>query len=58
MLLRFIHEMSYEEIADKFRGCAEFARWPPAKADAVVSIVKALESVPDMSRLTAALGAG
>ena len=23
--------MSYDEVADKFRGCAEFAKWPTAK---------------------------
>ncbi len=28
--------MSYEECADKFRGCAEFARWPTVKAEAIV----------------------
>ncbi len=49
--------MSYEEVADKFRGCAAFARWPAAKAEAVISIVKALEDEPDMGRLAAALGA-
>ncbi len=47
--------MSYDEVADKFRGCADFARWPAAKADSVISIVKALETEPDMTRLTAAL---
>ena len=49
--------MSYEEVADKFRGCAGFARWPAAKAETVISVVKALEDEPNMSRLTAALSA-
>ena len=47
--------MTYEEVADKFRGNAEFAKWPSQKAESVVGLVKSLETVPDMSKLTAAL---
>jgi 2-methylcitrate dehydratase PrpD len=47
--------MTYEEVADKFRGCAEFAKWPTAKTEAVISAVKTLESVSDMSKLAPAL---
>jgi 2-methylcitrate dehydratase PrpD len=47
--------MSYDEVADKFRGCAEFAKWPRQKAEAVIEFVKTLESVPDVGRLTAML---
>jgi 2-methylcitrate dehydratase PrpD len=47
--------MNYEEVADKFRGNAEFAKWPKEKAEAVIELVKSLETVPDMNRLTAAL---
>ena len=47
--------MSYDEVADKFRGCADFARWPRQKVEAVIEFVKTLESAPDVSRLTAAL---
>jgi len=50
--------MSYDEVADKFRGCASFARWPAAKAEAVIAAVRRLEDEPDMARLTAALSAG
>jgi 2-methylcitrate dehydratase PrpD len=49
--------MSYAEVADKFRGCAEFARWPRAKAEAIVEAVKFLETAPDLRSLTSALGA-
>jgi 2-methylcitrate dehydratase PrpD len=49
--------MSYEEVADKFRGCAEFAKWPKSKAEAIIVAVRNLESAPDMSQLTAALTA-
>jgi 2-methylcitrate dehydratase PrpD len=47
--------MTYEEVADKFRGNAEFAKWPKQKAEAVIEQVKALETAPDLSKLTAAL---
>jgi 2-methylcitrate dehydratase PrpD len=47
--------MSYEEIADKFRGNAEFAKWPKQKAESVIEMVKSLENAPDMTRLTSAL---
>ncbi len=49
--------MTYDEVADKFRGNAEFAKWPPRKAESVIELVKSLESAPDMSRLSAALAA-
>ncbi len=47
--------MSYDEEADKFRGCAEFAKWQAAKAESVIQTVKALDSAPDVSKLSAAL---
>jgi 2-methylcitrate dehydratase PrpD len=47
--------MSYDEVADKFRGCAEFAKWPTAKTESVISAVKSLETITDMSTLAAAL---
>jgi 2-methylcitrate dehydratase PrpD len=47
--------MSYDEVADKFRGCAAFANWPAAKTEAVIAAVKSLESLPDVGKLTAAL---
>src|SRR5437773_2695962 len=47
--------MSYEDEADKFRGCAEFAKWPSAKAESVIQIVRTLEKAPDVSKVSAAL---
>lgn len=44
--------MSYEDVADKFRGCADYAKWPAARADAVVQVVRTLESVRDVRELT------
>jgi hypothetical protein len=47
--------MSYDEVADKFRGCAEFAKWPKAKTESVIAAVKSLETATDVSKLSAAL---
>ena len=47
--------MSYGEEADKFRGCAEFAKWPSAKTESVIQIVRTLDKAPDVSRISAAL---
>jgi 2-methylcitrate dehydratase PrpD len=47
--------MTFDEVADKFRGNAEFAQWPSQKAESVIELVKSLESAPDMNRLSAAL---
>jgi 2-methylcitrate dehydratase PrpD len=43
--------MSYEECADKFRGCAEFARWPSANAEAIVAMVRDLDRLGDIREL-------
>ena len=32
--------MTYDEVADKFRGCADFAKWPRQRAEAVIELVK------------------
>jgi 2-methylcitrate dehydratase PrpD len=49
--------MSYDEVAEKFHGCADFAQWPAAKADKIVELVRHLEEVDDMRTLTALCGA-
>lgn len=47
--------MSYDDVAEKFRGNAQYAKWPGEKAKRVIELVKSLEDESDMSRLTAAL---
>lgn len=47
--------MTYNEVADKFRENAEFAKFPSRKAEAVVALVRDLESLPSIARLTDAL---
>ncbi len=45
--------MRYDEVADKFRGCAEHARWPDAKAEGIVAAVRRMESLADIRELMA-----
>jgi len=47
--------MSYDEVADKFRECAAYSRWPRQKAERVIEAVKGLESLRDVRELTALL---
>ena len=47
--------MSYDDVAQKFRGCAEFGRWPVAMATKIVEMVRRLEELPDVRSLTALL---
>ncbi len=49
--------MTYEEAADKFRGCAEYASWPKAKTEALIGLVASLENVTDMRKFTPLLRA-
>ncbi len=48
--------MSYEEVADKFFGCVEFARFDIARAERIVSLVRELEQLDTVRELTALLG--
>lgn len=47
--------MSYDEVADKFRGCGEYAKWPKTKTEGVIAAVKSLENMNDVSQLAALL---
>jgi 2-methylcitrate dehydratase PrpD len=47
--------MTYDEVADKFRTNAEFARWPVAKTESIITLVSSLERAPNMSPITSAL---
>jgi 2-methylcitrate dehydratase PrpD len=50
-----VNPMSYDEVAEKFRQCVEFARFPKTQAETVVGMVRDLETLPRIDRLTAAL---
>lgn len=45
--------MSYDQVAEKFLGCAAFAEWPTSKANQVIDLVRRLEGVADVRTLTA-----
>jgi 2-methylcitrate dehydratase PrpD len=47
--------MTYDEVADKFRECAEFARFPKQQAEEVVSMIRDLESLKSIDQLTSRL---
>ena len=40
--------MTYDEVADKFLGCAEFAKWPILKSKKIIKLVKDLENIRDV----------
>ena len=45
--------MSYDEVAEKFRDCAAFAKFPAGKANQIVDVVRRLEELADTRDLTA-----
>jgi 2-methylcitrate dehydratase PrpD len=47
--------MSYADEADKFRGCAAFAKWPTDKTESVIRLVPTIETAPNLDALAAAL---
>ena len=47
--------MTYDEVADKFRECAAYSRWPKKKADQVVELVRNLEVLKNVRELTGLL---
>jgi 2-methylcitrate dehydratase PrpD len=49
--------MSFEEVADKFRGCAAFARWESARVEKIVELVRGLEELAGVRELTRLLAA-
>ncbi len=48
-----VNPMSYDEVAEKFHGCADFAEWPVARANKIVELVLHLEDLDDMRTFTA-----
>jgi 2-methylcitrate dehydratase PrpD len=48
-----VNPMSYDEVSEKFLGCAAFAEWPLSKANQVIEMVRKLEDVSDVRTMTA-----
>ena len=49
--------MTFEDAAAKFRGCAEFAKWPTAKTQAIIEAVSTLERAANLKKLASLLQA-
>jgi len=47
-----VNPMSFGEVAEKFEDAAAFAKWPPAKAKAIIAAVRGLETLADVRILT------
>jgi 2-methylcitrate dehydratase PrpD len=47
--------MTYDEVANKFRENAQYAKFPAQQAELVVAMVRELETLPSLERLMAAL---
>jgi 2-methylcitrate dehydratase PrpD len=47
--------MTENEIADKFRECADFSKWDKAKTEKAISLIQNLEKVADIRELTSFL---
>jgi len=43
--------LTIEEVADKFHSCAQYAKWPKGKSDAIVQQVRSLEDLKDVNVL-------
>jgi 2-methylcitrate dehydratase PrpD len=43
--------MTLDEVSAKFRGCAEFAKWPKNKTDAIINLIGDLERAPNVNDL-------
>lgn len=47
-----LRPMTFDDLAEKFRGCAEYANWPSSKAEETIAMVQEVENVPDIRSLT------
>jgi len=47
--------MTYDEVADKFLGCCEFAKWSSKKSKELIETVRHLEKVKDIRKLSSLL---
>ena len=47
--------MTYDEVAEKFRGCAAFAGFPEERAEQVIAATRRMEDVSDMREVGAML---
>lgn len=49
--------MTFEDAVTKFRGCAEFAKWPTDKTEAIIEAMSTLEQAANVKKLASLLQA-
>ena len=47
--------MSFDDVADKTRGCAAVANWPAEKTEALTEAIVRIEEIADVREITALL---
>jgi 2-methylcitrate dehydratase PrpD len=47
-----LRPMTFDDLAEKFRGCADYARWNSSKSEDVIAIMRDFESLNDVRDLT------
>ncbi|MEM9683587.1 MAG: MmgE/PrpD family protein [Pseudomonadota bacterium] len=47
--------MSFDDVTEKFRECAEFADWPAQKTERIIELVRGFERLADIRDLTSAM---
>jgi 2-methylcitrate dehydratase PrpD len=47
--------MSYDEVAEKFRGCAEFASWDTSRSERIIETIRNLEELGSLRELASLL---
>jgi 2-methylcitrate dehydratase PrpD len=50
------NQMTFDDIAEKLRGCGSYAQWPSRRLDKIIAAVARLESMDDVRELTDLLG--
>lgn len=45
--------MHYQDVAEKFRTCCDYARWPRQSTERLIELVQQLETLKDIRQLTA-----
>jgi 2-methylcitrate dehydratase PrpD len=47
--------MSYDDVADKIRGCAKYANWPQEKTEALIEAISQMEGIGNIREISALL---
>lgn len=53
-----LHPMSFDDLVEKFCGCADYAHWDAERVATIIAMVREFEDLPDICDLTRLLRAG